>query len=57
MAKKPVSSSGPKNKAAAMLGQRGGKVGGPARARALSATQRSQIARKGANAKNSKGKS
>lgn len=33
--------------AAKTLGARGGKVGGPARAKALSAKERSEIARKG----------
>lgn len=39
------------------MGSSGGKVGGPARAKALSTQKRSEIARKGAIAKNSKGKS
>ena len=46
----------PANKAAQVLGAKGGKAGGPARAKALSSTQRSEIARKGAVAKNAKGK-
>jgi hypothetical protein len=41
---------------AADLGSRGGKKGGPARANKLSAQQRSDIARKGASATNSKKK-
>ena len=36
------------------LGKKGGKVGGPARARTLSSQERSAIARKGAVAKNDK---
>lgn len=54
MAKKPVQSK-PMNKAAAILGSKGGKKGGPARAKVLSSARRSEIARQGANAKNSKG--
>lgn len=53
MAKKGLQSKS-MNKAAAILGSRGGKKGGPARARVLSADRRSEIARKGALAKNSK---
>lgn len=53
MATKPVKSK-PLNKAAAILGSRGGKKGGPARAQALSSAKRSEIARKGARAKNAK---
>jgi hypothetical protein len=56
MAKKPLGYK-PMNKAAQVLGAKGGKVGGPARAKALSSTERSAIARKGAIAKNAKGKS
>jgi len=41
------------NKAAAILGSRGGKKGGPARAKSLSSDRRSEIARKGAVARNS----
>ncbi len=55
MAKKPVKSSS-LNKAAQILGSRGGKVGGPARAKALPEARRSEIARKGALAKNAKKK-
>jgi hypothetical protein len=36
------------------MGSKGGKTGGPARARTLSTQKRSEIARKGAIAKNSK---
>lgn len=36
------------------MGSKGGKVGGKARARKLTSTQRSDIARKGAQAKNRK---
>lgn len=39
-----------KNRAAVILGALGGRVGGPARAEALSAERRSQIARMGAQA-------
>jgi hypothetical protein len=39
---------------AADLGSKGGKKGGPARANKLTAQERSNIARKGANAKNKK---
>lgn len=53
MAKRPLQSK-PLNKAAAILGSRGGKKGGPARAKALSAQQRSAIAHKGAVARNAK---
>ncbi len=42
--------------AAQQLGSRGGKRGGPARAKALSSTQRSAIASKGGKAKASKNK-
>jgi hypothetical protein len=38
----------PKNPAAVALGKLGGKVGGPARAAALSSSRRSEIARKAA---------
>jgi hypothetical protein len=41
----------PKNRAAVSLGRRGGRVGGPARAAALTAKQRSEIAKKGAEAR------
>lgn len=37
--------------AAAKLGKKGGEIGGPARARSLSANERSEIARKAANAR------
>lgn len=56
MAKKVIQSK-PMNKAAAILGSRGGKKGGPARAKALSSTRRSEIARQGALAANAKHKS
>lgn len=38
------------------MGSQGGKAGGPARAQKLTQAQRSEIARKGANAKNNKSK-
>lgn len=41
--------------AAKQLGSKGGKKGGPGRARKLSSKQRSDIARKGAEAKKKKG--
>jgi hypothetical protein len=41
---------------ARQIASRGGKKGGPARANKLSSVQRSNIARKGAQAKNAKGK-
>lgn len=53
MARKPLQSKS-LNKAAAILGSRGGKKGGPARAKALPAAKRSEIARKGAIARNAK---
>lgn len=40
-----------KNRAAVSLGRRGGKVGGPARAAALTPEQRAAIAKKGAEAR------
>ncbi len=40
-----------KNHNAVELGKLGGKKGGPARAKALTPTERSKIARMGANAK------
>ena len=40
-----------KNPAAVELGRRGGKKGGPARAEALTAEERSEIARKAAKAR------
>lgn len=40
-----------RRRAAAMLGSLGGKKGGPARAKALSAKRRTQIARKAAEAR------
>lgn len=52
MAKKPLQSKS-LNKAAAILGSRGGKKGGPARAKSLSSARRSEIASKGAIARNS----
>jgi len=56
--KKPSSSEEPKQKnpAAVELGRPGGKVGGPARARQLSAKKRQEIARKAAEARWSKSK-
>lgn len=47
----PVPKERPKNQAAVSLGRRGGKVGGPARAAALTPEQRKEIARKGAEAR------
>ena len=47
----PIPSNRPKNRAAVSLGRKGGKVGGPARAAALSAKERSAIAAKGAAAR------
>jgi hypothetical protein len=44
----------PKSKLAQILGSKGGKKGGPARAKTLSPAKRSEIARKGAQAKNKK---
>ncbi len=49
MEPKPV-----KNKLAQILGKKGGKKGGPARAKTLSPAKRSEIARKGAQAKHKK---
>lgn len=46
--KKPAKA---KNAAAVSLGRSGGKVGGPARARALSAAKRADIARHAANSR------
>ena len=43
-----------KSTQAAELGSKGGKKGGPARANKLSAQERSDIAKKGATAKNAK---
>jgi hypothetical protein len=40
-----------KNRAAVALGRKGGKKGGPARAKALTAEQRSEIAKKAAEAR------
>lgn len=51
--KKKVSSLA---QAARLMGQKGGRTGGPARARALSADERSAIARKGAKVRNRKKK-
>jgi hypothetical protein len=53
MAKKPLQTKA-MNKAAAILGSSGGKKGGPARAKKLSAQRRSEIASKGAVARNTK---
>lgn len=49
--KKPIKK---KNPAAVALGRLGGKKGGPARAKKLTATQRSKIARKAARARYAK---
>ncbi len=46
-----TSESGGKNLAAVVLGRLGGKKGGPARAKKLTAKQRSEIARKAAQAR------
>lgn len=48
MAKKTKGALG---QAAATLGKKGGKFGGPARARALTAAERTEIARKGGKAR------
>lgn len=45
-----------KTSQASDIGSAGGKKGGPARANKLTAQQRSEIASKGAKAKNKKGK-
>lgn len=42
--------------AAKELGSKGGKIGGPARAKRLTSQQRSEIAKKGGKAKASKNK-
>lgn len=47
----PNKSGSAKSSAAKSLGQRGGKKGGPARARKLTSQERSQIASKGGSAK------
>jgi hypothetical protein len=47
----PVPKDRPKNRAAVSLGRRGGKVGGAARAAALTPEERSAIAKKGAEAR------
>lgn len=44
------------NSSAKEFGSKGGKSGGPARAKKLSQVERSNIAKKGAMAKNAKGK-
>lgn len=51
MANKAQTQTPPKNEAAVALGRRGGLKGGKARAERLSATRRSEIARKGAEAR------
>ena len=50
-AKKPKKKPSKKNPAAVALGRLGGKKGGPARAKKLSAKQRKEIARKAAIAR------
>lgn len=45
----PIPQQPKKNRAAVSLGRRGGKVGGPARAAALTPEQRTAIAKKGAD--------
>jgi hypothetical protein len=47
----PIPQERPKNRAAVALGRLGGKVGGPARAAALTPEQRAAIAKKGAEAR------
>ncbi len=47
----PKAAQKSKNRAAVALGRLGGKVGGPARAASLTAKQRSEIAKKGAEAR------
>ena len=47
----PAGSAGKKNPHAVALGRLGGKKGGPARARALSAKRRKEIAKKAAKAR------
>ena len=54
MAKRTAVSAESLKAAAAKLGKKGGKVGGPARARALTDAERSRIASMGAKAKNRK---
>ena len=51
----PVEPTTGKNLAAVILGRLGGKKGGPARAKKLTAEQRSEIARKAANSRWGKG--
>lgn len=51
---KPVAETEGKNAAAVALGRMGGKKGGPARAKALSAKRRKEIARKAAKSRWSK---
>jgi hypothetical protein len=46
-----VKSRGAKDPAAVSLGRKGGKKGGPARAKALSGAKRTQIAKHSANAR------
>jgi hypothetical protein len=52
--KKEKKAKGSLSEAAKVLGSAGGKKGGPARAKALSSTRRSTIARMGAKAKHNK---
>jgi hypothetical protein len=47
----PIPQERPKNRAAVSLGRRGGLKGGVARAAVLTPEQRSQIAKKGADAR------
>lgn len=56
MRQKKSSQPASKNTAAQQLGSKGGKVGGPARAKKLTSQERSQIASKGGQAKASKTK-
>ncbi len=50
-----MSKQKPKNRCAQNLGARGGKKGGPARAKALTAKERKEIAKKGGKARGKKG--
>lgn len=47
----PIKEKDPVKSAASILGKLGGKKGGPARAKALSAKRRSEIAKKAAKAR------
>jgi hypothetical protein len=54
MAKRKAESAESLSVAAAKMGRKGGKIGGPARARVLSDAERSRIAAMGARAKAAK---